>query len=668
MAFKLDLKALKNIDWKELLLQQGDKITLITAGSIGFLLLVCGLLWPDSGIWLIGKPGSNITALTTDAKDLEDKLNTVEPQAKHKPKEATPKLPQLSSYAVKDPSKYFVSDFITYKTQTDTSRRQPTVLAPVEGTAAVVMDQIKTYEFNESRDKVFILQGAGQGNASAQQDLQNMRAYGNSRRPMGRLPNQPQFQRGRQAGPAPEDRKTYTKVPVSLAELADPKEAMRFEKDKLAVSPQPLLQAIIVGSFPFKDQLEEFRSKLRLPSFKSVLDERLDIKDMNVALPGFRFVGVNLERRVVDAQGHPLDAKGKPLQDKNGGWETIDLRKDYRNYLALTASQTQPDDEEILPIRFNGLVMPRLIMARSGDVYPHLETGRDKDKPLPKIAQTLDQLAQAKTDPKQKLGVPSGFNTESFDIFGQGGAGQANPGQNPNNPRPGFPMSKLPGGSVGMGQVQNQDVTPPTHCLIRVIDVTIKPGHIYEYRMQVEMANPNYGRSDPGMVANPAYAQGEKLEPSKWFVIPTRVVVPPVKAYYAVDQKEIETREIRKAVPFRFDYKPELKVPFQIHYWLEKLEGKGTYVGEWVVADRVLVSRGEPIGRPVRIEFPIWHDLIDGFMIPQSQVGGKGRNGPARRSTSPIARRRPSWSISRAPSTNTSAVTRSSRRTPRPRC
>jgi hypothetical protein len=48
----------------------------------------------------------------------------------------------------------------------------------------------------------------------------------------------------------------------------------------------------------------------------------------------------------------------------------------------------------------------------------------------------------------------------------------------------------------------------PDYCLLRVIDVTVQPGKVYQYRLRVRMANPNYGRKD---VAAPELARDREL-------------------------------------------------------------------------------------------------------------------------------------------------------------
>ena len=138
-------------------------------------------------------------------------------------------------------------------------------------------------------------------------------------------------------------------------------------------------------------------------------------------------------------------------------------------------------------------------------------------------------------------------------------------------------------------------------------------------------------------MASPQYAVGEELDSDKWFVIPQSVVVPPETLYYAVDQKEVEGARRYVGMHANEPVRKDHQVAFQIHRWLEnaappdKLRSY-TPVGEWVVAERIVVNRGDFIGRIVRVEFPIWRDTLETFIIPiTASANGRQRFLAARR-------------------------------------
>ena len=68
---------------------------------------------------------------------------------------------------------------------------------------------------------------------------------------------------------------------------------------------------------------------------------------------------------------------------------------------------------------------------------------------------------------------------------------------------------------------------------------------------------------------------------------------------------------------------------FQIHQWVEKKQDRGGHlleslvIGDWVVAERVSVRRGEPIGINVLIDAPVWKPLKNAFDLV-TYTEGKG--------------------------------------------
>ncbi len=356
-------------------------------------------------------------------------LTANEPEPPRKPESPEPARPPLPSYREDDPVRFHVSGLFSIYRPAEKGRRQPRVLLPDEARAVALLGQIQTYIFSPDYERILVLRGVG-GNAPGRGP--NIRPPA----PRSQLPNLQAPSRQE----APEGRTTYKGEYVALADLNK-----SATPQKLATTPRPLRTALIVASFPFKAQLEEFRDKLGLPNAEAVLKELSQQKGKGgraEPVPAFRFLGVRLQRRVVDALG-------KPLMNRNGGWEEVDLAKDYQPYLFVTGKRIEPDTPEVESVSMPGLVMPRLVQARKNQ-YPQIETR------LTNIRKTLDALAQDK-------------------------------------------------GAL------------PTHCLIRVLDVTIKPGTIYEYRMRVRLANPNFGRKD---VANPKDAEKEELASERWYVVP----------------------------------------------------------------------------------------------------------------------------------------------------
>src|SRR5262249_48753377 len=145
--------------------------------------------------------------------------------------------------------------------------------------------------------------------------------------------------------------------------------------------------------------------------------------------------------------------------------------------------------------------------------------------------------------------------------------------------------------------------------------------------------NPNEGRKD---VANPMYAQDEALV-SDWTnseKLPIRVRVEPELHYYAVDQKAIDAAanaRNRYEGPYRnLEIKPNMMM-IQAHRWLTDVKlspSASLIVGEWSVAERFPVFKGEYIGRSERTKVPVWRYTRETFIIPSVTTSKKAETKP----------------------------------------
>jgi hypothetical protein len=146
-------------------------------------------------------------------------------------------------------------------------------------------------------------------------------------------------------------------------------------------------------------------------------------------------------------------------------------------------------------------------------------------------------------------------------------------------------------------QVPDGKLFLPEHCLLRFLDVTVEPGKSYHYRLRVRMANPNYLPPPAGSDTRPPQTRPRELE-SAWVIIPQTVVVPPDQFIYAVDQRDVEP----KLKGYQTPPAPN-QVVLQIHRWVDEYSPTRNSkdirkVGEWLVAARLLIERGEYIQNP----------------------------------------------------------------------
>lgn len=270
--------------------------------------------------------------------------------------------------------------------------------------------------------------------------------------------------------------------------------------------------------------------------------------------------------------------------------------------------------------------------------YPPIE------KSLELIKKTIDTI-KARNRPVAAP-PPDQFRPgDDFDVFstrpptaGTGMDGREPPGGTGNSsmtPRTPPNRSGLtPPGAVGPpGGVgdPNQELELPEYVVVRLIDVTVEPGKTYEYQIQIRMANPNYNRLD---TASPAYSKEPQIV-SDWSEMPLRVHVDPEMHYYAVDQVAVEREtdpRYRDSSPHRnHTLTPGQNIYLQAHRWLETVRPRGfkspLVFGEWTVAERFPVWKGEYVGSEERVEVPVWQFAREAFTIASDNSSSKRTRG-----------------------------------------
>jgi hypothetical protein len=333
---------------------------------------------------------------------------------------------------------------------------------------------------------------------------------------------------------------------------------------------RPAHMAIIAAAFPYRKQLDEFRLALRLETREDLLAATGRIGG-DRTVPAFRFLGVDFQRRTVDVAGKPTSS-----------WAAVDLAEAYRPWVLLTGKRFEPDPPLLVALSPAGLVMPRLLAFHTPDgnsPYPDLEVR------LPLLARSMKTADEA-AKPGQRL--PAG------------------PAEEPGPP-------ERPGGKKAP--------FIPEHCLLRVIDPTIEFGKVYQYRLRARMGNPNQNRKD----APAALAKAEELRSAKWFEVPQRVALPRELAYYAVDPHDDRRGRIRPGG--RID--PARQTLLEVHRWLDTVrldaDKEPLYVGDWAIAEGVIVSRGEYVRATQDIELPVWSCLQEALLLPADSHGRKNK-------------------------------------------
>jgi hypothetical protein len=143
------------------------------------------------------------------------------------------------------------------------------------------------------------------------------------------------------------------------------------------------------------------------------------------------------------------------------------------------------------------------------------------------------------------------------------------------------------------------------------------PGVVYRYRLRIKMANPN--KELQKSVYSPTYAK-EPFLLSDWYEVPQYAFVPPENYFYAVDQKEIDGKDYKGQNYDVAVFAKDRIVMMQLDKWVTHAPlptSPRTYVeiGEWLVAERVPVYRGDFLGRPQRVELPVYNSGTDSFVM-----------------------------------------------------
>jgi hypothetical protein len=157
----------------------------------------------------------------------------------------------------------------------------------------------------------------------------------------------------------------------------------------------------------------------------------------------------------------------------------------------------------------------------------------------------------------------------------------------------------------------------PDYCMLRFLDVTLESGRTYEYRVRVRMANPNFGKKN--QVEKAADAEMKELL-GPWARVPIPVSLGRDIFHYAVDMKALDPK-------FSGPPADQEHVAFQVHRWMSYFEWPGTGsffpVGCWVVAERLLVSRGTRVGGRQKVALPIWEPDVSRYIV----AGQRGPGG-----------------------------------------
>jgi hypothetical protein len=662
---------LKNFDFKEFLLQRGEKLALVLAAVVGGLLFFSGVFKAFSA----GSPGRTASDIETLRSRAKSSIDNSQPPAENDQQDAK-ELAAVINFDRVEPALFSQNTpFFIRSTVEDTKRRNPDILAAGDFHAEVIRAPIRSYMISGKGDELLVLVdraggslGAGgpgtpggpgmagpggrMGGQGGMPGGLGQRLRGGMGRGaggggimgpgpggMGMPPGMgmgmpPGMGMGGPGGMGEEGEGSPgggTSMPGGAMVRRVPAKAEYIDIDKLDKNPNvrpaesiwPLHMVMVTASFPYKEQWEEFRRALR----KRDLPELFQLYSSGEA--NFEFHGLEIQRRT-------LGPNGQVKQD----WDDAFMKTwtDSMKRLFIRSVGIQEDDVKEQFLIVPGLTSPRPLMARDLK-YPEVK--------LDTIQKTVESMEKAYKEsiPKQVSLTTNRFKGDGFNPFSPRGFEQQPPSQGGYGMLGGMqgmqPGMMQPGGAGRTGGAgvggdrgdrgegnflqQQQEVFLPDHVMVRFLDPTVEPGFTYQYRVKVKMANPNFKRTKD--VAFPSLAKPEFLTSKDWATSKDLTVsVPADNFYYVVNETSTGGNYVHEAAPMSRD-----KMPVQIHRWLtvEQIDPNNpdtrSTVGEWSILDRALFSRGEYLRKTANVEVPVWFYPLETYVMPSAGRTSRGR-------------------------------------------
>lgn len=659
--------AMKDFDIKQFLLEKGERVGLYAAGGVALLMILLSLFYPGKGLFS-ASPKATADDINKVALQKKTLVQTAKPDAAQE-KELVWVDPQLKKQATnvpQDPDAFRLpGEVFAARDPQSNKRRKPSIYAPEEFLAAVAHSQVNSYLMLTERDGTLTFGVRVVSNKTTKpgtkpfdplQGLKGMYGPGSGGKgmpmgPPGGFPGMPGGYDPRRVmggGPTGPGEKPGAFGDDTKKEIRWVKqdELDKIAKEDYARELRPVRVAIVAGSFPYKAQVEEFKKALRLDSPYRVLQESVTGKDKkgnDIVQPAFRFVGFNVRRRAYGPDGKLIPAK----ESDPAGWQALDIESPASPYRAIAANvlrEFAPEAPRVQPLAAPGLVMPRPVQVLNKP-YPEIE------EQLPGIKKTLEALEGAEKGKAPAVVSNPLKDAESFDPFG--GAPAAAPTGPDGGPVVGpggsgffVPPKGYPGdGRTGPGPAEaagvNQEWAPPDYCLMRFLDVTVEPGHTYEYQVRVRMANPNYNKPESEVAYKQLTKEPELL--SDWVDVKgpdgklLRVSVPEELFYYAVDEEALTKEKLaaekgpkkpardkdKEYKGMNAGVKPKAgQAVVQAHRWVDfydQIRAEKTtdtfLVGDWVIAERMFVWRGEYLGQKTPVHLPRWSKEQNTFIL-----------------------------------------------------
>lgn len=383
-----------------------------------------------------------------------------------------------------------------------------------------------------------------------------------------------------------------------------PVEKFAEENGILAQTAFPVRVLQVSAAFPYRAQLEEFRKALRFNSVEELFTDR-------AATP--EFTGYSVQRRV-------FKPDGTMAQD----WTDFDDQTPMRYLLARINPETQIEPEDPVLEADGMIVEPNRVVVPRPKLYGPPREYKWPEPKLEGLERAKDEIEKALKDSNavavSKQGPKSRFE-EGVDLFELGRSGKNPSGSGDavmpgrGNPLAGAGKTPTPAGRQGTSDSPDAHKTAviPEKILVRFLDVTVLPGYSYEYRIKIRMANPNYDQ--PERAISNRLTKDKEIETGDWIDVKwkkdgqdvSRFRVSDELLYYVMQDDAQGGDGASKKVTTNKD-----QAVVQVQRWLETVRTKPEQqsnelpVGDWSILKERVVHRGEYVGKWEEVEVPAW--------------------------------------------------------------
>ncbi len=408
---------------------------------------------------------------------------------------------------------------------------------------------------------------------------------------------------------------------------------------------------VVTGTFPYHEQVEEYRTALRL--------DKVDDVFLKQFAPIFE--GLDVERRKITKKGGDgEDVLGDwvPLYTYDPEKDAVDVNPKIKDLLT-TAVYDMAQAGKYQEFIYGSSVTPLPLLTRDKDYPPIKLTAITDRKPPPKPADigprdarypmmrataavgrgpfgtprpsvvvtpstTARDAAPVTFDELEPLlrDQVSG-NINWFSPYGNMPEDINKPAKDdPNKPAKQFftPPADPSAPKLLLNFRAPYEMPASPKGLIRFVDVDMEPGATYQYRVKARFANPNFGQP-AGVVAHSGLADVKQLISSSWAETPPITIPPDDMQFYITHQDRDRAMVTRQQGAKAIDRgtnaaAADLMVPFQVQRFADTLITlPGKYAGDWIIAERLLVARGQPIGRDCEVEMVVWDKRQSQWMV-----------------------------------------------------